>query len=65
MERAMTYLHKPTILTTEPAQASTTMDVAARLGMPGAGSLAPAHLEVAALHYDNLEVALFSATIRS
>ena len=54
----MTYLHKPAILTSEPAQASTADASAARLGVPGASSLAPAHLEVAALRYDNLDVSL-------
>ena len=54
----MTYLHKPTILTSEPARTSSGAEVGPRLGVPGAGSFAPAHLEVAALRYDNLEVAL-------
>ncbi|MBW8270846.1 crotonase/enoyl-CoA hydratase family protein [Caldovatus aquaticus] len=54
----MTYLHKPTILTTAPAQASSPADAAARLGVPAGGSHAPAHVEVAAWRYDNLEVAL-------
>jgi DSF synthase len=54
----MTYLHKPTTLTSEPARASSGPEAGSRLGVPGAGSFAPAHLEVAALRYDNLEVAL-------